>query len=134
MRTFLLILIYKYKHLKKPKPTIQDLIDKGNPSIKIIYANLRPQIRAINEDIYEYSTNAYIGYKLISRKKLFAEVHIQQNKIVFHLRPIDYFASELSIQKVPDSHKWTLNKLVSITSETEIEKVINLIVQSYNDI
>ena len=119
---------------KLPKPTIEDLIDKGNSDIQKLFNNLRLNIKKINQNIKEYSTSRYIGYKLVKNKTLFAEVHIRKEKIEFHLRPIDYFASKLIIKKAPDSHRWTLNKLVDISHESDLNSMMNLVEQSYKNV
>jgi len=66
---------------------------------------------------------------------LFVELHIQRSRIVLHLRKVDYKNhGELIITEKPDSHHWTLNKLVNISNKRKLTYVISLIEQSYQDV
>ena len=119
------------KH-KSPKPTIEDHINRAE-SRELINI-LRERIKELDGNIYEYATQPYIGYKLAASGKLFVEVHIQKKKIELHLRPLNYLSSKLSIRKVPDSHKWTLNRLVDIINEDDLNYAMVLIKESYTEI
>jgi predicted transport protein len=118
---------------KLPKPTVEDHFRNAPESLKRILGLLRIKINKL-EYVQEYATRAYIGYKLKAYKTLFVEMHIQRvkMKIVLHLRPVEY--NDPSIETVPDSYKWTLNKLLYIDYESDIDYVMNLVEQSYNNV
>ncbi|WP_394338997.1 hypothetical protein [Mucilaginibacter xinganensis] len=69
------------------------------------------------------------------RPRLFVEVHPQNIKIELHLRNIAYKnITNIIIKEAPETHKWTLNKLVDVNSESNISSISDLITQSYNDV
>lgn len=116
-----------------PKPTADSHFNNAPESLKPILDLLRIKIKNL-ENVQEYATKAYVGYKLVAYKTLFVEMHIQKVKmrIVLHLRPLEY--DDPSIETVPGSHKWTLNKILYINSESDIHRVMKLIGQSYNNV
>ena len=61
-------------------------------------------------------------------------MHLQKERIVLHLRNVDYYASKLIVLKKPDSHKWTLNRLVSFDTEQDLDEVRDLVKQSHCDV
>ena len=81
-------------------------------------------------------TDPYIGYKFIGNKrpKLFVEIHPQKDRIQIHLRPLEYNDPRNKITKVPDNHKWTLNKITYIYDEVDIDYVLPFIQQAYDDV
>lgn len=108
------------QHLKKPT-------DK----IKSIFNEVRSRIFEIDENIKEKATSLYIGYRVT---KTFAEIILGKNQIILYLRPIDYNDPENSVEKISDGYKWTLNQRVYLKEESQIDYVLGLIEQSYQDV
>jgi predicted transport protein len=73
----------------------------------------------------------YIGYRVT---KTFAELHLGKNQIKMFLRPIEYNDPKGAVDKIPDGYQWVLNKRVFLTEEDQIDYVMSLIEQSYQDV
>lgn len=104
---------------------------KAPEKIKDLYEELRSRIFQIDEGIIEKATTVYIAYSL---QKNFAEIHIRKSKIAIHLRAIEYNDPKSKVETVPASYRWTLSKRVYIDNETELDYIMQLIEQSYNDV
>jgi predicted transport protein len=122
------------------KKNIEDHLYNKPQQIIELFEKLRAKIFELDklDKVEENVTNPYIGYKLKitnKRPKLFVEVHIQIKKIELHLRRLDYKQkSGITIKEAPDTHKWTLTKLVDISDESDLDNAIMLIEQSYKDV
>jgi len=108
-----------------------DHLTKANPQIQQIFSELRSRIMQIDENIIEKVTTYYIAYRL---SKNFAEIHIGKNQIKIFLRPVDYKDDLKKVEKIPESYNWSMDRRVYIKSIDELDYVVDLIEQSYNDI
>lgn len=119
------------------RTTVEEHLENKSEKIIEIFSVLREKIKKI-EGVQEKPTDPYIGYYLKvpnKRSRLFVEIHIQIKKIQLHLRRLDYKnKSEISIIDARDANKWTLNKLVDINNLSDLEGIMPLIEQSYNDV
>lgn len=106
-------------------------LNKGLPFVQELFLKLKSQIYELDENIQEKITAGYISYRL---SKSFIEIHIQKSKIVLYLRPIEYLSIDLMVEKIPDTHKWTLDRRVYLDNESNLESVMKLIEQSYRDV
>jgi len=121
---------------KLPKLTVEDHLNNTPQCIVKLFDALKIRILELGiNNIQEKVTNPYIGYKFIGNKnkrsKLFVEVHLQQKKIELHLRPLEY--DDMRVTKAPDTHRWTLNKLVDINNEADLNYIMKFVEQSYKD-
>jgi predicted transport protein len=121
----------KGKAEDKGTSTVESLAAKGNPNIKLLFGELRERIRNMDEDIMEKATSFYVAYRL---SKNFAEIQIQKTQINIHLRPKDYDDPKKLVQKIPDSYNWTMDRRVYLTSSDELDYVVGLIEQSYQNV
>lgn len=110
---------------------LNDHLSKATPQIKQIFDELRSRILQIDEDIVEKVTTYYIAYRL---SKNFAEVHIGKNQIKLFLRPVEFNDPLNKVEKIPESYNWSMDKRVYIKNIEELDYVVSLIEQSYNDI
>lgn len=108
-----------------------DHLTKATPQIQKIFEELRSRIMQIDEDIIEKVTSYYIAYRL---SKNFAEIHIGKNQIKLFLRPVEYVDPLKKVEKIPESYNWSMDKRVYIKNIDELDYVVDLIEQSYNDI
>lgn len=115
----------------QPEPIIEKHLEKGNDEIKEIFAELRSRIIEMDNDIEERITSMYIAYRL---SKSFSEVHIRAKKLIIYLRPIEYQSSTLKVHKIPDGYNWTMNRRIYIDKLSEIDELVKLIEESYNDV
>jgi predicted transport protein len=103
---------------------------RGSPNIQFIFDDLRSRILALGPHIVERAVGAYIGYRV---SKNFVQVHIYKSQIRIALRPVEYDDPRKLIEKTTNP-LWTLNLQVSFNDAADLEYVMQLIVQSYNDV
>lgn len=111
--------------------TIDDLLKKATTQTQQIFNELRARVLQIDEDIIEKPTSLYVAYRL---SKNFAEIHIGKNQLKIYLRPVDFNDSQNIVEKIPESYNWSMNRRVYVKNMEEIEYVMNLVEQSYNDV
>lgn len=111
--------------------TIDDLLKKATTQTQQIFNELRGRILQIDEDIIEKPTSFYVAYRL---SKNFAEIHIGKNQLKIYLRPVDFNDSQNIIEKIPESYNWSMDRRVYVKNMEEIDYVMNLVEQSYNDV
>ncbi len=114
---------------------IKTRLDKKLPHVTELYQILEHQLERFAKS-EAYVTEPYIGYRYIGqkRKHLFVEIHLKKDIINLHLRNIEYKNTNLTISTAPPSHNWTLIKMIDFHDEGEIDNIMNLISQSYNDV
>src|SRR5258707_6055015 len=103
---------------------------RGSAEIQALFDDLRARILSLGPQVVERVVQPYIGYRT---SKNFAEVHIQKSTLRIALRGI-YNDPQGKAVKAPDSHKWTLNWQVTLSSPADLDYVMNLVEQSYNDV
>ncbi|MEK6265846.1 MAG: AAA family ATPase [Clostridium sp.] len=84
------------------------------------------------EGTFEYKTPQYIGYKVNS--KLYAEVHVKSNYIEIHVCRKFITEDDVNSQNlkvVPDSYKWTLNTIVKIYEDSNLDNYFDIIRRCY---
>ena len=122
---------------KSPKLTVEDHLKNAPQCIVELFTVLDGKISDWNNVQWKVRGN-YIGYWFVSsikKSKLFVEVHIQSKKVKLHIGNWDYKnPSGIIITEVPDTHKWALTKLVDLDSKSNIDSVINLVKQSYDNV
>ncbi|MCG3167240.1 MAG: hypothetical protein POELPBGB_03027 [Bacteroidia bacterium] len=112
-------------------PTIDYHLAKGQPLIKELFEELRARILQIDEDIVEKVNNYYIAYRL---SKNFAEIHIGKQQLKLYLRPLEYTDPKHRVEKIPESYNWSMDRRIYIKKIEELDYVMKLIKQSYNDV
>ena len=110
---------------------LDTLRKKATPQILQIFEELRSRIFQIDENVIERVTSFYIAYR---SSKSFAEIHIGKNQIKIFLRKIEYNDPLKKVEKIPESYNWTLDRRVYIKDLEELDYIMELVVQSYNDI
>ena len=109
-----------------------------NTSKNYAMVDLYKKIKEILFDNFENvgtgATSYYVHWNVIGiqRTRQFVNFYVQNNKIgILTLPPVcNYNVGET----VPDTHGWTLNYRTDIFSESDIEKVKEIIIESYNQI
>lgn len=110
---------------------VEDHLKKPTEKIKSIFNVLRSRIFELDENIQEKATSLYIAYRIT---KTFAELHLGKNQMKLYLRPIEYNDPKSMVERIPEGYNWTLNQRVYIKEEGQIEYVMGLIEQSYQDV
>jgi predicted transport protein len=121
----------EYSPTKNNEISLEIHLNKGQPFVQELFLILKGKIFELDENIEEKINNNYIAFKV---SKIFAEVHVQKSKLLLYLRPINYNDPETRLYKVPDSYNWVLDRRVYINNEDDIDYVMKLIEQSYQDI
>jgi len=121
---------------KSSQPTdtgnsLESLLAKASDDMKVLFAELRERIVAIDDSITENPTTLYVGYHMGNN---FAEVHIGKNQLKIHLRPIDFVDPKGMVDKIPDGYNWTMDRRVYLKTATDLDYVIGLIEQSYKNV
>lgn len=111
--------------------SLDALLAKASPAIRSLYEAFRERVIAIDENIVEKPTAYYVGYRLSNN---FAEAHIGKNQIKIHLRPIDYEDPKGAVEKIPDGYNWTMDRRVYLNKPDELDYVMGLIEQSYQNV
>lgn len=106
-------------------------LKKANYHIQKVFEDLRSRIMQLDENIIEKITSYYFAYRL---SKNFVEIHIGKNQIKLYLRPVDYVDPLNKVEKIPVSYNWSMDRRVYLKSEDELDYIISLVEQSYNDI
>lgn len=111
--------------------TIDALLPKASAQIKDLFLSLRSRIFEIDENITEKATALYVGYRVA---KNFAEVYIGKSQLKIQLRSVDYDDPKGKVEKIPAGYQWTLDRRVYLKEEEDLDYVVGLIVQSYQDV
>lgn len=109
----------------------QFYINKNEKLIKL-HEKLFNRFKQIHNEVYEEITPNYIAIRNVKGKNI-CEVHIYKTRILIITRePKD---EDLLIgEKVPDKYLWSLNYRVYFDKENEIDKVIEVLKDVYDQI
>ncbi len=111
--------------------SLASLLAKASEGTKTLFGALRERIIAIDDSITENPTGSYVGYRMGNN---FAEIHIGKNQLKIHLRPIDFDDSKGLVEKIPDGYNWTMDRRVYLKYASELDYVLGLIEQAYNNV
>lgn len=109
----------------------QFYINKNEKLIKL-HEKLFDRFKQIHNEVYEEVTPNYIAIRNVKGKNI-CEVHIYKTKILIITR--EPKNEELLIgEKVPEKYLWSLNYRVYFNSENDIDKVIEILKDVYDQI
>lgn len=120
----------KVKKIKVGEEAIKEVL-QNTSNMRNLFEELRSRIMQIDEDIIEKVNNRYTTFKL---SKSFADVHIRRNSLTINLRHLTYDDPSKLIHKVPDTHQWTLDHILTINNLNELDYGMKFIEQSYKDV
>ena len=108
--------------------TKEEYLSTKKPDMVTLYNIIEKRLHSEISNIEEYVLPQYIGLK--KNGKYFAEFHLQQNKIqVMTLLPDGKYSIG---GRVPENFLWTLKYRVYISSEKDVDELIEIIKESYN--
>jgi predicted transport protein len=110
---------------------LESLMAKASPAMRDLFEQLRERILALDESITEKATSLYVAYR---RAQNFAEVLPGKTHLKIHLRPIVYADPRGAVEKVPESYNWTMDRRIYLKSAEELDYVVGIIEQSYQDV
>ena len=119
--------------VKKPS-TIVEKIEAAPKHLKSLYKNLESRLKALGEDVKVSPQKHYMAFR---RTRNFASVQMYNQKEILRVYlNLDPEAFELDANFMRDvrqiGHYGTGNLEFTITSEADLEKVSEFIIQSYN--
>lgn len=110
----------------------QEYLSTKKPEFVAIYETLVELLESkISTTIDKYTTRTNDHISLRTQGKVLAEVHIQKAKIKILTR-VPSNTEYLIGTKVPDTHNWTLNYSIDFSDDSNIETVVNAIIDSQN--
>ena len=112
-------------------PSVEAHLAAASPITKDLFVILREQIKAMDENVTERVTNAYVAFRA---SKNFAEVHLQKARLRILLRDRDYDDPRGFIEKLPDAYNWSLNRQLYLKDAEDLSYVLGLVEQSYQDV
>lgn len=111
--------------------TIKDHVAKGEPHIQALFRDLRARIFKIGGEIIE-KAHSNIAYAVNGRN--FIEMWIQKQRLRILLRPREYSDPKGIITRVPETHRWTLDRQFYLENPADLDYAMDLIRQSYDDV
>ncbi|MDO4362885.1 MAG: AAA family ATPase [Clostridia bacterium] len=84
------------------------------------------------EDMITGATANYIALKLPgnNRPKNVVEIHIKKDKITFNIKEPSNPEHKIG-QLLPDNYRWSLNYQIDISDESELDKIVNVLQDSF---
>lgn len=113
------------------RPTVEEHLRKVEPEVRAVFVHLREQLMGL-ADVREKSLTYGIAYETAGRN--FLEMFIKRRELELLLRPVDYPDPDQIIERVPDTHGWTLDRRVQLHGSEEFERIWTLVEQSYRDV
>lgn len=111
--------------------TLDEHANYAHEANRQLFLDLHDRILSLDDNITYRPTSEYIAYRLT---KNFAEIHVQKQKIQIYLRPKDYFDPKCLVTKVSEKYGWVLDRRIYINSQDQLDDVMSLIEQSYQDV
>jgi predicted transport protein len=114
------------------KYTVDGLLKKTSPEIRIIFSLLRDRILGISESVWEKVGAYYCDYRTIST---FASVHIQKNKLKVLIKMGTQKVKDPQniCKPIPSTFRYgLLNTQFEISNNKEIDYAMKLIKQAYD--
>lgn len=112
-------------------PSVESHLASASPITGNLFILLREQIKAMDENVTERVTNAYVAFRA---SKNFAEVHLQKARLRILLRDRDYDDPRGLLEKLPDAYNWSLNRQIYLKDVEDLSYVLGLVEQSYQDV
>lgn len=104
---------------------------KASYAIGELFDDLREKIMRMDEYIVEKIGKRTISYGLT---KKFAEIQINKTSLVINLRGIEYIDPNNIVEKMGADYVVTLNRRMTITEKCNLNYVVGIIEQSYQNV
>ncbi|PHS28129.1 MAG: hypothetical protein COA84_02460 [Robiginitomaculum sp.] len=110
--------------------SVESHIEKTNNECRAIFQELFNRIMELHPAVTEKAVKVLVGYKA---RYNFAEIHFLGNRLKIHLRPKSYFDPRELVAHLENAGI-IMNRRVYISSKKDIEYIMSLIKQSYEDV
>ncbi len=111
--------------------TIEDHLSVCHESIRQLFKDFSTRVKQIHPAIKEKILKKYVAYEA---KQNFIEMYFRSNRLEVCLRPGKYNDPKGLLGFVPDSYKWTLTRRFLLEGEGQIDYLIDIVKQSYEDV
>lgn len=109
--------------------SIEHHLENCNEKVKELYHELNEKIIEISDQIEVRYSKYYISYRTT---KNFAEIYFKKNFLqVYVTKSENYNDPANKLEKVPESYRWSLGNRMDINNSSDIDYIINIIIQSY---
>ena len=109
---------------------IQAHLNRTTPEVAQLFRTLQSQLLAW-AGCCERSNKQTVVFHV---KNVFAECFIQQHNIRIQIRVRDYNDPHNMIGRVPPTHNWTLEKFIDVYPDSDLEPILSILKQSYEDV
>ena len=107
------------------------LSNNTNEKLMNIFNELDNYILSLNDKIEKNTTLAYMSYYY---EMNFIELWFYQNSLKYSIMPGVYDDPRREVQNYPDTYRWSKNRYISVTTESDIDYVKSILRQSYEKV
>jgi len=119
------------QELEDDGPTVEDVIKHANPDVGQLFLELRDQILALSESVWEKVFPRYCDYRTIST---FASVNVQKSRLKIFIKMGDKPINDPRSISKPVPASWGygyMNTQFFLTKREDIDYALTLITQAY---
>jgi len=116
---------------RQPKRTIEDHLSVCEKNIQTLFERFRRLVKDIDPCVKENCWTYGVAYRASQN---FVELYFRSNRLEICLRNRTYIDPENLLGAVPDTYKWTLNRRFLLEDQSQLEYVLSLVRQSYEDV
>ena len=114
-------IVYDEEQFKK-------LSSNTNEKLIDIFNELDNYILSLNNQIKKNTTSVYMSYYY---EKNFIDLWFNTNSLKYVIMSGDYDDPKGEVQKLADSYRWTKNRYILVSTDSDIDYVKNILKQSY---
>ena len=107
------------------------LTNNTNQDLMNIFNELDEYVMSLNDNIKKGTTSVYLAYNL---GKNFIELWFQASSLKYVIMTDEYDDPEEMVFKLADSYKWTNDRCILVTKDSNIEYVKTILKQSYEKV
>lgn len=117
--------------MAKPKKTIDEHLRRCDDERRALFAKFRAVVKAIDPAIQENCWTYGVAYRC---NKNFVELYFRVERLEVCLRPRRYVDPDRLLGSVPESYGWPLNRRFMLENEGQLDYLMDLVRQSYEDV
>ena len=116
---------------KRGRKSIEEHLAVCNAEIRALFEAFRVRVNSLAPHIQENCWSYGVAYRASQN---FVELYFRSNRLEICLRPTVYRDPEHLLGKVPESYNWTLNRRFLLEDARQLEYLIPLVKQSYENV
>lgn len=118
----------KTKEMVFDENQLNKLMSNTKPELIDIYNKLNEYILSLNNNITRGTTSVYLSYNY---GKNFVELWFQVNSLKYVIMTGEYDDPKGVVMELAESYKWTNDRCVVVTADSDIEYIKSILKQSY---